>query len=180
MSPDTGLSSIRARISILPARDVCMTGPRQAITVRQLSGGSLSATKARFALGHLPAPVCGLRTCRKARLPGELDAPSGVLRRQVTLSHEVLYIQDSWPVHPISGRVRLLVPQSWRIVTLEPQTVVFARDGIEAALTVTSGTMTAATIGHWACRYLQDMPAHTIDLSPPENDDLQWNVSRRA
>lgn len=136
--------------------------------------------KGAFRVGILASARMRSENMSDGTLAGELDAPSGVLRRQVTLSHEVLYIQDSWPAYPISGRVRLLVPQSWRIVTQGPQTVVFARDGIEAALTVTSGTMTATTNAHWACRYLQDMPAHAIDLNPPENADLQWNVSRRA
>ncbi len=134
--------------------------------------------KGAFRVGTLASARLRSENVSEAMLCGELKAAYGMLCRQVTLNNEVLYIHDSWPIHPTSGRVRLLVPKSWRIISQGAQTVVFERGGVEAAITVTSGTMDAATNGHWSCRYLEDMPAHTLHLGPFKNADLQWNVSR--
>lgn len=132
-----------------------------------------------FRVGTLARARLWSEDSSKGTLVAELDVGSGVLRRQVTLSGEALYIQDSWPTSPLAGRVRLLVPHYWRIVSQDARTIAFARDGIKATLDVTSGKVAAVTGGHWSCRYLQDLTAHAIDLVPPENASLQWNVSRR-
>lgn len=135
--------------------------------------------KGAFRVGTLAS--ARLLTIDQSRntLTGELNCGSGMLRRNVTLSGNVLYVTDSWPRDSISARVRLLIPYDWLIIEQNAPTIVFARDSIEAVLNVTAGRITHVTIGHWSCRYLQNLKAHIIDLVPPENASLKWNVSRR-
>jgi hypothetical protein len=135
--------------------------------------------KGAFRVGKLAIAHLRGEDSSSGTLAGELEVGPGVLRRQVTLSGGVLYIQDSWPTGPLAGRVRLLFPQDWVIISQDDHMIVFSSDEITAAVVVTSGKIGKVADGHWSCRYLQDLAAHVIDLTPLESAILEWNVSRK-
>lgn len=135
--------------------------------------------KGAFRVGTLASARLLCENISQDTLAGELIDKRDLLRRKVTLSEEVIYVQDTWATEKPAAYVRILVPHFWQIVEHDVRTVLFAHAGIQTALVVTCGEVSSVTDGQWSCRYLQDLKAHVIELVPLENANLEWNVSRR-
>lgn len=139
--------------------------------------------KGAFRVGKLTAArMTPFTPSENPTLAGEVWLGSVQARRQVSISPNALYVEDTWCGAVQSERVRLHVSGDWALLSQDRACAVFRDGNIRVRIAVRDGHISSYDLGNWSCQYLRSRTAHVLDLQPNFGKTggarLIWSIAR--